>query len=180
MSMLYNRGWDDRMASQIQWTWVWARTGKPGVLYSWGHKESDTTEWLNNNNNDKLTVGCNLGYRSPWIGLQKIAAAKWSKSAYMWSLRLLPNESGPTAHCLQNQSLQMLIGRKSAFNQNVSNLARWWMQRPWETTFEDSAQLWKVFKGNREVISVTHRDGRSESSPSPPAHRLVDFLWFFL
>ena len=33
-----NRGWDGRMASLIQWTWVWAssgrwwRTGKPGIL----------------------------------------------------------------------------------------------------------------------------------------------------
>ena len=35
-----NRGWDGWMASPIQWTWVWAssgrwwRTGKPGVLQS--------------------------------------------------------------------------------------------------------------------------------------------------
>ena len=34
------RGWDDRMASPTQWTWVWAssgrwwRTGKPGMLQS--------------------------------------------------------------------------------------------------------------------------------------------------
>ena len=42
------------MASLTQWAWVWVGfkswwwTGKPGVLYSpWGHKESDTTEWLN-------------------------------------------------------------------------------------------------------------------------------------
>ena len=38
-----------------QWTWVWASsgiwwwTGKPGICCSpWGHKELDTTEWLNN------------------------------------------------------------------------------------------------------------------------------------
>ena len=53
------RGWQ-RMrwldASLTQWTWVWAssrrrwRTGKPGVLQSMGHKELDTTEWLNNDN----------------------------------------------------------------------------------------------------------------------------------
>ena len=42
------------MASLTQWAWVWVGfkswwwTKKPGVLYSpWGHKESDTTEWLN-------------------------------------------------------------------------------------------------------------------------------------
>ena len=37
-----DRGWDGQMASPIQWTWVWAdsgrwwRTGKPGVLQSMG------------------------------------------------------------------------------------------------------------------------------------------------
>ena len=37
-----DRGWDGWMASQSQWTWVWAnsrtewRTGKPGVLQSMG------------------------------------------------------------------------------------------------------------------------------------------------
>ena len=49
----HDRGWDDWMASPTQWTWVWAslrrwwRTGKPGVLQSWGCKELDTTERLN-------------------------------------------------------------------------------------------------------------------------------------
>ena len=46
-------GWDGWMASPTQWTWVWVKsgswwwTGWPGMLYSMGHKESDTTEWLN-------------------------------------------------------------------------------------------------------------------------------------
>ena len=44
-------GWDGWMASPTRWTWVWVnsgswwRTGRPGD--SWGHKELDTTEWLN-------------------------------------------------------------------------------------------------------------------------------------
>ena len=48
------RGWDGWMASPTQWTWVWEnsgrgwRTGKPGMLCPWGHKESDMTEQLNN------------------------------------------------------------------------------------------------------------------------------------
>ena len=48
-----NRGWDGWMASLTQWTWVWASseswwwTGRPGVLQSMDHKESDTTEQLN-------------------------------------------------------------------------------------------------------------------------------------
>ena len=47
-----DRGWDGWMASPTRWTWVWVGsgswrwTGKPGVLQSWGCKESDTTEWF--------------------------------------------------------------------------------------------------------------------------------------
>ena len=50
-----DRGWDGWMASPTQWTWIWAnsrrqwRTGKHGMLL-WGHKESDRTLQLNNNN----------------------------------------------------------------------------------------------------------------------------------
>ena len=50
------QGWDGWMASPTQWTRVWAssrkwwRTGKPGMLQSMGHKESDTTKRLNNSN----------------------------------------------------------------------------------------------------------------------------------
>ena len=42
------------MASLNQWTWVWASckrwwTGSLVCCSPWGHKESDTTEWVNNN-----------------------------------------------------------------------------------------------------------------------------------
>ena len=43
------------MVLLTQWTWVWAssvrwwRTGKLSMLKSMVHKESDMTEWLNNN-----------------------------------------------------------------------------------------------------------------------------------
>ena len=48
-----NRGWDGWMASLTQWTWVQLTPGVgdgQGSLVCcspWGHKESDTTEWLN-------------------------------------------------------------------------------------------------------------------------------------
>ena len=48
-----DRWWDGWMAWLTGWMWVWASsrswwwTGKPGVLQSMGHKESDTTEQLN-------------------------------------------------------------------------------------------------------------------------------------
>ena len=50
---LSDRGWDCWMASLTKWTWVWMNsrswwwTGRPGVLDSWGRKESDMTEQLN-------------------------------------------------------------------------------------------------------------------------------------
>ena len=46
-----DRGWDGWMASPTQWTWVWASsrswwlTGKPGMLQSMGHKDSDM-KWV--------------------------------------------------------------------------------------------------------------------------------------
>ena len=48
-----DRGWNSWMASLIQWIWVWVSsriwwwTGKPGMLCTWGGKDSDMTEWLN-------------------------------------------------------------------------------------------------------------------------------------
>ena len=48
-----NRGWDSWMASPTWWAWVyvnsgsWWWTGRPGMLHSMGHRESDMTEWLN-------------------------------------------------------------------------------------------------------------------------------------
>ena len=48
-----DRGWDGWMASPIRWTWVWASSrvgdGQGGLACCspQGHKESDTTEWLN-------------------------------------------------------------------------------------------------------------------------------------
>ena len=41
-----NRGWDGWMAS-TQWTWVGDGQGSLACCGLWGHKESDTTEWLN-------------------------------------------------------------------------------------------------------------------------------------
>ena len=51
-----DRGWDGWMASLTWWTWVWASsasfwwTEKLVGCSPWCHKESDTTEQLNNNN----------------------------------------------------------------------------------------------------------------------------------
>ena len=62
------RGW---MASLTQWTWVWACsgswwwTGKPGVL-QWGHKESETPEWLNWTDCFKHGILKSLEER-PWV-----------------------------------------------------------------------------------------------------------------
>ena len=48
-----DRRWDGWMASLTRWMWIWVNsrswwwTGRPGMLWFMGHKESDTTEWLN-------------------------------------------------------------------------------------------------------------------------------------
>ena len=48
-----DRGWDGCMSSPTQWNWVWVDsgswwwTGKPGMPWSWGRREWDTTERLN-------------------------------------------------------------------------------------------------------------------------------------
>ena len=48
-----DRRWDGGMASPTWWTWIWVTLGVSdgqGGLEccgSWGHEESDTTEWLN-------------------------------------------------------------------------------------------------------------------------------------
>ena len=40
-----NRGWDGWMASLTRWAWVWVNSGR--WWWTWGCKESDTTERLN-------------------------------------------------------------------------------------------------------------------------------------
>ena len=48
-----DRGWDGWMVSPTQWTWIWVNswswwwTERPGMLWSKGHKEFDTTKRLN-------------------------------------------------------------------------------------------------------------------------------------
>ena len=50
------RGWNDWMVSLTQWTWIEQtmgdgdRQGSLAHCSPWGHKESDMTEWLKNNN----------------------------------------------------------------------------------------------------------------------------------
>ena len=62
-----SRGQDDWMVSLTQWTWVWAAPedsegeGSLVCCIPWGPcKESDTTEWLNNNSPLKLTTAIEL------------------------------------------------------------------------------------------------------------------------
>ena len=44
-----NRGWDGYMSSPAQWTWDSERQGRLLCRSPWGHKESNKTDWLNNN-----------------------------------------------------------------------------------------------------------------------------------
>ena len=56
-------------------------------------------------------------------------------------------ESGPNARLLQNQYSQVLIKRKVAFNQNASNLGRWWTQRPPKKHLQTFCSAMKAFNG---------------------------------
>ena len=55
-----NRGWDNCMAPPTQWTWVWAHSGNGEgqgswvCCSTWGCKELDMTEQLNNNKPSKM------------------------------------------------------------------------------------------------------------------------------
>ena len=64
-----DRRWDGWMASPTQWTWVWASSGvgegqrNLACCSPWGRKETDTTEWPNNNNNwpkKFIWIFCNI------------------------------------------------------------------------------------------------------------------------
>ena len=66
-----DRGWDGWTASPAQWTWVWANSGDGdgerslACYSSWGHKESDTTEWLNNYVHEDIIVQAILSKNGP-------------------------------------------------------------------------------------------------------------------
>ena len=55
--------------SLTQWTWVWAcsrrwwRTGSLVCCSPWGLKESDTTEWLKNNNNINIHILTTISWK---------------------------------------------------------------------------------------------------------------------
>ena len=61
-------GWEDTLeeemaihSSILAWEISW--TEEPDRLQSMGHKDLDTTEWLNNNNNDKVSYFLNRRVR---------------------------------------------------------------------------------------------------------------------
>ena len=95
----YDRGQDGWMASLTQWTWIWAssngdgrwwRTRKPGMLQSMVCKESDMTEWLNNNiGNAWPNISYYLLFANPSI----LPATRWK----------------PVSHSFIQQIFQSLI-----------------------------------------------------------------------
>ena len=91
-------------------------------------------------------------------------------------------EWGLAAGCRsKNQhSRETDVGRKErCFNQNASNLGRWCTQCPPKNHLRRFCSAMKVFKGKGEIIWVNHWDRESDSSPSPPVCRLVNYLWSF-
>ena len=78
------------MATPTQWAWVWAIsgrwwwTGKPGVLQSKeGHKESDTTEGLNDNTTLTLFLSIILWKRNKLFKNHKVFFFETSKQYFL-------------------------------------------------------------------------------------------------
>ena len=74
-----NRGWDDWMASQTQWTWAWAssgswwRTGKPGVLQSVGlQSRTQLSSWP-----EKLWTILNINDLIRWLLSVQPLCVEW-------------------------------------------------------------------------------------------------------
>ena len=78
-----DRGWDCCMALLTQWRCVWVNSlswwwrGRPGMLQSMGHKELDTTEWLNWS--EVTEIG-------KWYGMPKTQHCLVSLVTLMWLL----------------------------------------------------------------------------------------------
>ena len=87
-----DRGWDDWMASQIQWTWVWVNSGSwwwQGGLACCsllGHKESDRTERLN-------WTEVKRGFHLQNVKRKVWHIHNWTRSVVMYKTRESTNES---------------------------------------------------------------------------------------
>ena len=85
-------GWDSWMASPTWWIWVWVSsrswwwTGKPCVLQSWGHKESDMTEELNWTKLNHQQTGLPPQSALPIRGKTNKQTKTQHKSHPIWSL----------------------------------------------------------------------------------------------
>ena len=73
---------DSWMGSLTLWTWVWAWDGEgQGSLACcspWGHKELDTTEWLNNSNNKPITSASFIEKFLCWIAFAYLSEISWA------------------------------------------------------------------------------------------------------
>ena len=77
-----DRGGDGWMASLTQWTWVWAWDGEGlgslACCSPWGHKELDTTEWLNNSNNKPIISASFTEKLLCWIAFAYLSEISWA------------------------------------------------------------------------------------------------------
>ena len=86
-----DRGWDGRMASLTQWTWVWVNsgswwwTGRPGMLRFMGSQrvEHDWATELNWTENQDISI-----YQSAWMRLN--CPSPWEHGHLEWDLLSSP------------------------------------------------------------------------------------------
>ena len=114
--------WLDGLTSRWSWVWVnsrhWWWTGRPGVLWLWGRKVSDRTEWLNWLNWKSI-----LGF--PGVSHSKEYACNTGDLGLIPGSRRSPGEGN--GNLLQNSCLENSMERRACWSiaHGVANSWTW-------------------------------------------------------
>ena len=149
-----NRGWDGRMASLTQWTWVWVDsgnwwwTGRPGMLWfmrSQGVRHDWATElnWLYGKKVCLLIPkhlpirGTSLLFESPWDSSSSVPILApttlprwyWPRSC-LWPGALVPEVCQGSLRCSALQGLPLA----RILPAPLASLRQLWAHLPWDGT----------------------------------------------
>ena len=140
------RGWDSRMASQIQWTWVWINSGvgdgQGGLACCslWGHKRQTwLSDWTELNWTEKIIwEGDYIRVICPWAEEMPLIAELKPWGHLLWFFdQTVKVALSPSSCCLLFPYLRFrLLGWRNSGNSvrlyflGLQNHCRWWLQ-PW-------------------------------------------------